>query len=239
MLPNPSCAVADMYCSPRPRITKDLCDNHYDRLRRHGDPQGGRTPPGAPFAFLEMAVAYEGDECLIWPYSLGGPGRKSGGGYGTIWIDKECLGAHREALRRAKGDPPDEGLDACHDPIRCTSSRCINPNHLRWDTREGNMGDTEVAGTRVFGDQSHAATLTRDQVRKIFVDKRQYPEIAAEYGIHKLHVGRIKRRERRRYDTADLEEPGRSQGARGPGEKSKLIQRKPGWDSKAVSRSAR
>jgi hypothetical protein len=52
-----------------PKDSLGLCKLHAARMRRHGDPLAGRTKEGAPAAFIERAINYEGDECLIWPFS--------------------------------------------------------------------------------------------------------------------------------------------------------------------------
>jgi hypothetical protein len=59
-----------------------FCHSHYERWKTHGDPLGGRTANGEPLRFLrEVVLAYDGNECLPWPYS------RISGGYGTVYID--------------------------------------------------------------------------------------------------------------------------------------------------------
>jgi uncharacterized protein YerC len=186
-------------------MSQGYCDAHWYRKKTYGSPYGGRTPPGAPLAFLEMAVAYEGDDCLLWPYSAG-PATSSptGHGYGRLSIDGVITLAHREVLRRAKGEPPRPDMDACHDPNVCTSSLCVNPRHLRWGSRLTNVADMNVSGTRTRGEECSFTRLTRQQVREIYVDPRDFREIAAEYGTTKEYVSKIKRDLARAADTADL-----------------------------------
>ena len=54
----------------------------FARLKRHGDPLGGRIQVGVSTKFYRESVAtYEGEECLIWPLARD---RK---GYAVMYLD--------------------------------------------------------------------------------------------------------------------------------------------------------
>jgi hypothetical protein len=191
---NDSCSMPGENCSePGCPIVKGLCRSHYGRLRRYGDPGKGRgavkkrAPNGAPYAFLLYAVSYEGDDCLEWPYAV------DGGGYGKIGIDGRTVQVHREVLRRAKGAPPEPGMDAAHEPVVCHNTLCVNPNHLRWATVSENHQDKQLDGTALLGERNPSARLTDEQAQAIIEDPRSQVVIAAEYGISQTAVSKIKR----------------------------------------------
>lgn len=163
---------------------KGLCRLHYMRWLSTGSTTASRAkaPSGAPEAFIEMAVSYVGDDCLIWPYA------KSDRGYGTITRSRDfgCKFAHTEVLCRVTGHRP-EGLQAAHAPLVCHERACVNPAHLRWATLTENQADRVLDGTSL-------RTLTDDEVRAIRADSRRQVDIAADYGIAQSQVSAIKLR---------------------------------------------
>ena len=67
-----ACSVVD--CNGNAHSSKEgrggFCRPHYRRMRRHGDPLGGKAENGEPKRFYkEVVLPYEGDECIIWPYN--------------------------------------------------------------------------------------------------------------------------------------------------------------------------
>jgi hypothetical protein len=62
-----NCSVHDCHS---PALKRGWCSAHYQRQRKHGTLEGHSTPRGAATRFYyEVALTYEGDECLIWPYA--------------------------------------------------------------------------------------------------------------------------------------------------------------------------
>lgn len=96
-------------------------------------------------------VDYSGGPDACWPW-LGAKSLKSSGYYGHIRASEpphRVLLAHRVALFLYTGDWG-EGMDAAHED-GCTSTLCVNPRHLRWATRRGNMADNDRRYGRVNG----------------------------------------------------------------------------------------
>lgn len=121
-----------------------LCSPHSRRREAHGTPEAGapvRISPGTCLAFVEMAAAYEGDDCLIYPFT------KNGRGYGKLNAEGKRVYAHRLVLTLAVGPPPFPGAEAAHAPLVCHNPSCVNPRHLRWATRAENIEDSKLDGT--------------------------------------------------------------------------------------------
>lgn len=76
------------------------------------------------------------DDC--WPW-LGDTRR----GYGVFYHRNRLHGAHELALSFTTGEKRLDKLDTCH---ACDNPICCNPNHLRFDTRLGNVHDMHERG---------------------------------------------------------------------------------------------
>lgn len=120
---------------------RGYCWSHSNRIRKHGDPLGGRTPNGDPLRFIhEVAMAHTGDECLTWPYA------KKSGGYGTVYIDGKHVRANRYVCELANGAPPTPKHESAHSCGKGHEA-CIAPGHLSWKTHAENMADKFIHGT--------------------------------------------------------------------------------------------
>ena len=71
-------------------------------------------------------------ECWEWL------GDRDQHGYGTFYYRGRMRGAHELALSFTTGEAKVSGLDTCHS---CDSPPCVNPAHLRFDTRRSNVRD--------------------------------------------------------------------------------------------------
>jgi hypothetical protein len=98
---------------------------------------------------------------------------------------------HRLVLEAFVGPCP-EGMEACHNDGDPANSRVDN---LRWDTRAGNFADKRQHDTHNQGERHPMAKLAESQVLAIYSDQRSERKIAADYGVSRATVGRIKRRE--------------------------------------------
>jgi hypothetical protein len=77
---------------------------------------------------------------------------------------------------------------------RCDTPACVNPDHLFLGSRADNAADMVRKGRqpRVRGEACGMAALNEAQARAIKADPRIHRLIAADYGIRKHTVSRIK-----------------------------------------------
>lgn len=119
------------------------CSMHYQRFRKHSDPLGGGIFRGETESFLQSALTYASDECLLWPFS------RDDFGYAKMSRDHKTIGVHRYITEKEYGPKPTEDHIACHS---CGNGHlgCINRKHLRWGTRVDNINDSIDHGTDNF-----------------------------------------------------------------------------------------
>jgi hypothetical protein len=193
---NTGCSVPGDNCStPGCRIVRGLCRKHYQRFRKHGsaDPSALKRAPradlaapmarrGAPWAFLQEALTYEGDECLLWPYG------KNNTGYGQINYEGRPRLAHRLVVCLLTDTPLDYELHVAHAPGICHTPACINPRHLRWATVTANSHDKWIDGTMVLGENCRHSQLTRQEVWAIRQDGALDAVAALRYGVSRSTI---------------------------------------------------
>lgn len=161
----PTCVVEGCESEQRGK-SHGMCNKHRLRLQRHGDPykQFGNKNLVRPWVhelIRDLNASGDPGRCIEWPF------RKSKSGYGVIDLtDGRLMNAHRFILAQWEGIEPPAGLDCCHErsPI-CHNRSCVNPFHLRWDTRSGNMQDAISDGTSTRfwrGGGDHADPRTAD-----------------------------------------------------------------------------
>lgn len=95
---------------------------------------------GRCHAWIMAHVGYDGDWCLIWPFSMVN-------GYGMFAHLGEQLYAHRYMCELVNGPAPSPDHDAGHT---CGNGHkgCIHPKHLAWRTKSENQADRAAQGTR-------------------------------------------------------------------------------------------
>ena len=180
-----------------PAKTRSLCNAHYLRMLRHGDPTKGAGPrgtsSGSPRRFLnEIVLTYSGDDCLIWPFA------KDGSGYGQMMHDGNRHSAvHRIVCRAVHGDPPPDKPEAAHV---CGKGHlgCVSPKHLIWKSRIENKADEVDHGARNRGERNGVSKLTEPQVRTILTMKGASPasSVAMMFGVSTSLISAIWRRKR-------------------------------------------
>ena len=116
-------------------------------------------------------------------------------GYGGFGLDGKMKYAHRVSWMFEHGPIPD-GLFVLH---KCDNPSCVNPAHLFLGTHADNMRDKAEKGRAVGipqpGESHGSAKLTEADVLAIRSDNRIGRVIAAEYGVSREQIWRIKRRE--------------------------------------------
>ena len=132
---------------------------------------------GEARAFFEAAKAYEGDDCLLWPFT--GNDR----GYGQLKEDGRMVYVHRRMCEHAHGAAPTPDHEAAHS---CGKRGCLNKRHLRWDTHLGNHADRIDHGTSNRGEANGIAKLTEQTVHEIraaLAQGERRRSIADRYGL--------------------------------------------------------
>lgn len=123
-------------------VAKGWCMMHYRRNYKHGDPTARVTPANGEALryFSGVVAAYQGEECLIWPFS------KDKYGYGQIMMEGKRKIVSRLSCEIENGPPPSQNLDAAHS---CGNGHlgCCSRRHMRWATRKENVADAKAHGT--------------------------------------------------------------------------------------------
>ncbi|MCP4006658.1 MAG: HNH endonuclease [bacterium] len=138
--------------------------------------------------FMEKFRADYSTGCWEWTAA------KNACGYGIIGFAGGSLLAHRVAWEIFFG----EITEPCvlH---HCDNPGCVNPEHLFLGTQQDNIADMKEKGRARAperrGEDVPTSKLTEKQVLEIRADPRVQREIAADYGVHQVTVGEIKRRE--------------------------------------------
>lgn len=174
----------------KPHYGKGWCNAHYRRWRRHGDPLGGSTSIWAAVSFLDEVVpSFDGDECLIWPFS------RDACGYGKIKRGGISRFVNRIVCEREHGPPPTPKHQAAHS---CGKGHlgCVNRRHLEWKSPKENSADKIKHGTTARGYRNSQVKLTESQVLKIRASTKTHRELAEEFGISQTQVSDIKARKK-------------------------------------------
>lgn len=176
-----------------PSRTRGWCYKHYARWRAHGDPTAlVRTENGEPQRYLiEVVFAYEGDDCLIWPYN------RSNHGYGLLRVDGRHKIVSRLVCEEINGPPPTPEHEAAHS---CGKGHegCVTKSHLSWKTSAENHADKLIHGTHDRGERSPRAKLTEAEVRAIrrLAGTMRLQDISDRFGVCMSHVSAIIKRQR-------------------------------------------
>lgn len=108
-------------------------------------------------------------------------------GYGRYFDGERMRFAHQLAVEWTTGEARPDDLDTCHS---CHNPLCVNPQHLRYDTRSANVADMVKAGRW----QRNTKRLTSQDARTL--RERHYQgasgrQLAREYAISEQAVSAI------------------------------------------------
>ena len=183
-------------CGVKPIKGRGMCNKHYLRLVRYGDPDVSmRVANGEVPAWMYANAQVKTDECVFWPFTMPDGGRP------TVNFDGFKTSAARAMCEIAHGPPPFAKADAAHS---CGNGHlaCMSVNHLRWATRQENVDDAVAHGRTNRGERNKHAKLTENQVLAIYYDPRRHAPIAREYDISIQTVFDIKHKRSWRWLTS-------------------------------------
>jgi hypothetical protein len=166
-------------------IAFGFCRLHYERWKRHGDPNvvlKHLSKRGEPRRWLQEHVGHLSDECLIWPFARHPDGRAHMKGAKPTRI--MCELAH--------GPAPSMKHEAAHSCGRGHDA-CVNPRHLRWATCAENAADKVEHGTVVAGYRHPAAKLSDADVLAIRRGRGVTPgsELARRFGVGPSTISKV------------------------------------------------
>lgn len=135
--------------------------------------------------FWRAVSVAEPDQCWEWQ------GYRDDAGYGLFQWEGRMRPAHELALTFTTGEVRAPSFDTCHS---CHNPPCCNPNHLRFDTRQGNVDDCVAAGRnykpRKLTDEQVAA------IRQRIENGARQQDLAKQYGVCEATITDIKLKRR-------------------------------------------
>ncbi len=183
--------------------SKGMCDKHYRRTRKYGDPLsfGSRiVDEGDDVArFNAKFVRGNAHECWNWQ----GGTRPNGKGvlYGRHHLSNgSVIGAHRFAFQQVTGVLP-VGMFVCHT---CDNPLCVNPSHLFLGNHADNMRDMVAKGRSFKGageNKKGRALLTNEQATELRMSSLTERELGIKYGMSAGNAGHIRRGKSYRVET--------------------------------------
>ena len=166
---------------------KGLCEKHYTRKRRHGNPlyisPRKYTKKDEAKEFFYNQIQRETKDCIIWKYDV------SNAGYGRISIAKNKYSVHRLALTLKTREPKDKEC-ALHS---CGNRLCFNYRHLRWGSYQDNMDDKVKDGNAHRGEKHHATKISEQDVLYIRQTKEDVKSLTIKYNMSRSSIYRLKR----------------------------------------------
>jgi len=171
-------------------LARGWCGKHYQRRVKYKNPNATKmTERGLPLHFLhKIAIPYQGNNCLIWPYC------KSNDGYAGIRVNGRSHTVSRLICELVNGIPPtNQKYEAAHI---CGNGQlgCVNPKHLKWKTPKDNKSDELIHGTRNRGEKHGLSKLTEKQVIIIRKEKGLLKNIAKRFSVSPDTISSIKLR---------------------------------------------
>jgi hypothetical protein len=110
--------------------------------------------------YVEAVLNYDGEDCLIWPFS------RSKDGYANMNRDGRKQRVQRLVCEDVYGPPSSNLMEAAHSCGRGNEG-CVSKKHLRWATHADNIADKAMHGTNRRGEAAWAAKLAERDVLRI------------------------------------------------------------------------
>lgn len=185
------CSIGD--CSD-PVSARGLCNRHYHRFRRHGDPRTVLKARGEGRRFLQSVLdgsaEREPNGCILWPAMVDEDGypyfREQGRRVRATHLVLEHFHGPRPSPRHTAGH-------ALHEV--CGRRHCIAPEHLSWQTpaeqRRNQMLDGSAHLPVITGEAHPKALLSDDEVIGLIcqvLGGRPMREVAREAGVGRTTV---------------------------------------------------
>lgn len=129
----------------------------------------------------DVALKYEGDDCLIWPFP------RDPSGYGHFTRQDRKIYAHRYICERLVGPAPGPKYHAAHS---CDNGHlgCVNYRHLSWKSNAENQVDRRRVDPVRLRFKLMPAQV--EEIRRL--KGKEQPHITARrYGIGEAHTRHI------------------------------------------------
>lgn len=189
-MPEILCSVPNC---PNKKLSRGLCNMHYQRLLKHGDPNitlmsFGLSREDRFWPKVDKSPG-QGPKGECWMWTAG----TDGDGYGIFGDDgNRSAKAHRVSYEIAYNQDPGS-LQVLHD---CDTPGCVNPRHLYAGTPMDNMQDKINRGRAKYskGEDCGSAKLVAAQVKEI---RKKYAageiliSLASQYDVSKSAISLI------------------------------------------------
>lgn len=144
---------------------------------------------GEAINWLRAHVGYDGEDCLIWPYS------RRQNGYGCVGYNGKVHYPHRLMCELVNGPAPTPKHQAAHSCGRGHDC-CVHPKHLSWKTNAENQEDRKRHGNgNKVGRIRRKLTPEDVAYIRATVGEKTVFELAEQFGVTSSNVCQIRRGE--------------------------------------------
>lgn len=171
-------------CNNGKVFAKGFCNSHYKRNRLYGNPTGGKSYKGEVVNFLSDAISSNTQECILSPYS------RNKGGYSRVNIKGKTILSHvfvLESVSKKKLKINNEVIHSCGNG----HLGCVNPKHLSWGTREQNVKDAILHGSKHSGSKKFSDREV-SEMRKLLKEGVDHFTVSEKYNISPSYLNKIR-----------------------------------------------